>query len=137
MKKERCHDCDCLEGELHEFGCDNETCPFCGGQLLSCDCCYELLGIDCSKGTYAYENGLTEEQWNQWIDILLEKGRIPYVLIPNMCGLCGKLWPDMFMMADEEWEKYVIPPLQYEELCSKCFQRMKKMFPDGWERESR
>src|SRR5665647_411105 len=37
-KKARCHDCGVSEGEIHEYGCDMEVCPFCGGQLISCDC---------------------------------------------------------------------------------------------------
>ena len=41
VKRERCGDCHALEGEYHELGCDLERCPFCGGQLISCDCCYE------------------------------------------------------------------------------------------------
>jgi len=33
-----CHDCNAKPGELHELGCDMETCPKCGGQLISCSC---------------------------------------------------------------------------------------------------
>ena len=39
-----CHDCGAKEGELHKYGCDMERCPFCGGQLFSCNCAYEKLG---------------------------------------------------------------------------------------------
>ena len=63
--KVRCHDCRITEGELHKFGCDMETCPFCGGQLICCTCCYKELGIDCSVGTWAYKYGLTKEQEKQ------------------------------------------------------------------------
>lgn len=31
-----CHDCGALRGEAHHPGCDMETCPHCGGQLISC-----------------------------------------------------------------------------------------------------
>ncbi|MBO4633113.1 MAG: hypothetical protein J5858_14435 [Lentisphaeria bacterium] len=31
-----CHDCGAAEGEYHKPGCDWETCPVCGHQLLSC-----------------------------------------------------------------------------------------------------
>ncbi len=33
-----CPDCGAGRGEFHEDGCDIEQCPYCGGQLISCDC---------------------------------------------------------------------------------------------------
>src|SRR3954447_17239662 len=33
-----CPDCGAGPGEFHELGCDIEQCPYCGGQLISCDC---------------------------------------------------------------------------------------------------
>lgn len=33
-----CHDCGAKFGHIHHYGCDAETCPKCGGQLISCDC---------------------------------------------------------------------------------------------------
>lgn len=32
-----CHDCGALEDEPHHPGCDMETCPHCGGQMISCE----------------------------------------------------------------------------------------------------
>lgn len=127
-----CHDCGAKEGELHERGCDMEGCPFCGRQLLSCCCCYEKLGIDVSEGTWAYSHGLTDVQSEQWLEMLEDKGRIPYILIPNFCGLCGQQWPEEFDVPDEEWRKYVIPELQEEALCLECYEELKVIFPNGW-----
>lgn len=43
----RCHDCGILNrvGNLHHFGCDIEGCPKCGGQLISCTCKKESIGV--------------------------------------------------------------------------------------------
>lgn len=40
-----CPICYCREGELHEFGCPVEVCPWCDGQLISCHCRFEQLGV--------------------------------------------------------------------------------------------
>ena len=34
----RCPDCNIVPGGKHHANCDQEICPRCGGQLLSCDC---------------------------------------------------------------------------------------------------
>ena len=33
-----CPDCAALQGEYHEFPCDIEECPDCGGQFIGCGC---------------------------------------------------------------------------------------------------
>jgi len=33
-----CPDCGALQGEFHEFPCDIEECPDCGGQFIDCGC---------------------------------------------------------------------------------------------------
>ena len=127
-----CHDCGAKEGEYHEPGCDMERCPFCGGQLISCDCCYELLSIDVSEGTWAYENGLTWEQSAKWEEMLEEKGKIPWVQIPVLCKLCGEVFPEFFRVPDREWQHYIIPPLRNKVLCRECYDKQVVLFPAGW-----
>src|SRR5262249_21783576 len=85
----RCPHCDVEEGQHHVHGCDKEQCPFCGHQLISCDCCYEQLGIDCSEGTWAYYNGLTDEQFEEWKQLLSEKGFVPFFHEPLRCDDCS------------------------------------------------
>jgi hypothetical protein len=34
----RCPDCNVVPGGRHHQNCDQEHCPKCGGQLISCDC---------------------------------------------------------------------------------------------------
>ena len=41
-----CKSCGAKEGQMHDFFCDMEYCPFCGGQLASCNCQYIQLGYD-------------------------------------------------------------------------------------------
>ncbi len=109
-----------------------ERCPFCGGQLIGCGCCYKLLGIDCSEGTWAYYNGLTDEQSRLWSKMLEDKGLIPYLQPRVICALCGELFPKMFNVPDEEWDKYVLPELQSDVLCWACYNEVERIFPDGW-----
>ena len=132
----RCHDCDALEGELHGLGCDMERCPFCGHQLISCSCVYKELGLY-SKYYYGpetaflapevYKHGLSKEQETRWLTMLQEKGRIPWIQYPNICARCGKLWPDMFNVPDEEWKRYVEPAMQEKILCKPCYLWIKKI----------
>jgi hypothetical protein len=34
----RCRDCGCKPWHFHHLNCDQEVCPRCKGQALSCDC---------------------------------------------------------------------------------------------------
>lgn len=40
-----CHDCAVVVGEFHVPGCDNEQCPRCHLQLISCGCDIEPLDL--------------------------------------------------------------------------------------------
>lgn len=122
-----CHDCGVVEGAIHQLGCDNEDCPWCGHQLISCGCVYEKLEIDVSPGTWAYSNGLRKSQYKKWESLLNEAGRIPFILYPNLCAGCGELWPDMFMVPDVEWEHYIQPDKRDEMLCYTCYQHIQEV----------
>ena len=130
-----CHDCGVKEGQIHELGCDMERCPFCSHQLLSCDCCYEKLGIDCSEGTYVYNNGLNEQQQIQWEQRLAIKGRVSYIVYPNICVRCGELWPEMFYVSDEEWRKYIQLDQRREMVCLKCYTEIKDLIDSAGDQD--
>jgi hypothetical protein len=137
MEEKRCHDCNREEGEIHSLGCDMESCPWCGGQLISCHCVYEKLNIDCSPGTWAYENGITKEQETVWEELLEKEGRIPYIRWPNLCAYCGELWPELFMVPDEEWEKYIEPGKRDRVVCRKCYEYIKSLIEGAKKNENR
>mgnify|MGYP001590775284 CR=1 FL=1 len=119
----KCHDCGSGIGELHRPGCDMEVCPFCYRQLIMCGCCYRLLGVDVSKGSRAYSEGLSVEQEAAWERCLTEQGFIPYVPIPIACVSCGNTLPKMF--GADDWHLVVPEDLRGEVLCWTCYSKAK------------
>ena len=132
----KCRDCGVAEGELHDFGCDMEKCPFCGGQLVSCRCVYKVLGIEdrdryteetCFLPPDIYGNGVSDLQWAVWVSLCENKGRYPYIRYPVLCAMCGELWPGFFRVSDEEWQKYIQPSKQREVICLPCYEYIKEV----------
>jgi len=126
-----CHDCGVREGQIHKLNCDMESCPFCGNQLMSCDCCYEKLKLDCSEGTWTYENGLTDKEEAQWLDMLTRRGRVPYFQTIVRCYRCGchinHTQLHKWMVSDKEWRAVVPIDWQNEVLCFDCFNWIKRI----------
>jgi hypothetical protein len=80
---ERCPDCEVRDGELHDLFCTKERCPFCGNQLISCDCISSVLNLseteqraldDYIDDTVSPLSDIME----RWKDALHRKGRIPF-----------------------------------------------------------
>jgi len=46
----QCPDCGVQRGGLHKSGCDQERCPKCKGQLISCECMSRFLGQGDDQG---------------------------------------------------------------------------------------
>ena len=65
-----CHDCGASPGEYHAHGCDMEVCPRCEGQLIGCNCIYEINNInpDTLEDEHPdiYKNGPTQEMYYNW-----------------------------------------------------------------------
>jgi hypothetical protein len=128
-----CHDCGVKEGQLHHRGCDMERCPVCHEQLITCECPFKHFGIDVSPDIWVYYRiGLTKDQLRKWESILKKKGRIPYIQEGVFCYLCGSEANSMWMVPNKEWQKYVPPNLQKQVLCENCYNKCKRLMPNGW-----
>ena len=64
-----CPACHAATGDLHELGCPVEICPWCGGQLIHCNCRFEQLEQD----TIGDEQDLLRFE-----ELLAQKGRLAY-----------------------------------------------------------
>jgi len=65
-----CPGCGVASGSKHEWGCQNEQCPFCGDKLDGCGCIF--IPRPNSRGLNPLEN---EDFWQEIVD---ERGRIPF-----------------------------------------------------------
>lgn len=94
-----CGDCGVFEGGYHEEGCDLELCGICGGQRISCRCPNSLQGLE----------------------------RVRHVLWPNLCARCGHLWPEMFLVSDDEWKRYIQIAAREQMVCKPCYELIKAL----------
>ena len=123
-----CGDCNCIEGEIHMDGCDMERCPWCGGQLISCECSHSLLGLE-------GDQDLTKRQMRRFERLLEKKGRVPFILWPNLCGRCGTRWPKLrrSKVSEVEWDRYVQIDERKVWLCEPCYARIKKVIDERFD----
>jgi hypothetical protein len=126
-----CGDCGAMPGELHQQGCDVERCPRCGCQMISCDCVYEVNGIDPATmeedHPEVYANGPAPEMYAKW-DAEWGPRRLPWTgewpgdadaialgwyarMVPGVTGWypCGKddpgAMPDLTrLMTEGRWD---------------------------------
>ncbi len=150
QERHTCGDCGALEGQFHQPGCDTERCPFCLGQMISCNCRYKHFypnyddrlvhdlqtqyqealraGFPSVHPTHGlpedvYKHGLPDEQSAEWDRLLEAKGLIPYMVAPNLCCRCGECWPEMFHADD--WKQVIPRDMQDKILCQGCYEVVK------------
>lgn len=87
---ETCPDCEVHDGELHDLFCTKEQCPFCNGQLITCDCIREILSLSAEeiRSVEEYINDTVpplSEIMERWLEALVAKGRIPFRPYPDDC----------------------------------------------------
>ena len=85
---ETCPDCGVRSGELHDLFCTKERCPFCAGQLISCDCIRSVLKLSAPE-RQALDEYIDDsvpplfDVMQRWRDALAKKGRVPFEAFPD------------------------------------------------------
>jgi hypothetical protein len=98
----------------------------------SCIACAEIEAIGTSGLPAAvYFQGLSNEQSAEWDRLLEKRGRIPFIVYPIVCCRCGALWPEMFRVPDEEWERYVEPVMRGRLICRGCYDWIRAVIDEG------
>jgi hypothetical protein len=64
---------------------------------------------------------------NRWEEALNLKGRVPYIVYPNVCAKCGVLWPEFFRVSDAEWERYIQIDMRDKVICRSCFDDIRRL----------
>jgi len=129
----RC-ECGVKQGQIHEWGCSQERCPFCGGLLLSCGCVCKHLGLSMPKNVMECLDvtfGLSQRQLKKWLGILDKKRRVPFICWPNVCSYCGCSLSERFMVPDQEWEHYIEIRHRNDVVCPSCYMRIREMIDEG------
>lgn len=78
-----CPDCKVAEGQLHELFCLKERCPFCGGQLATCECLGRVLQLtpeeqQCVDEYVDDSIPPLSNIMTRWRSALEHKGRVPF-----------------------------------------------------------
>lgn len=84
----RCTDCGVGDGETHDLFCTKERCPFCEGQLITCDCVETVLNLseDDKRIWDEYEDDSVpplSDLLDRWKKALDAKGRVPFTPIQD------------------------------------------------------
>ncbi len=98
-----CSDCGVKPGELHQYGCDIERCPLCGGQSIGCHCVYEVNNTNVDD--YG-DDSPTDAMYNVF-DAEVEKtgGRLPWTgLYPGVAECAEYGWYSKWSEA-KGWER--------------------------------
>lgn len=128
--RQYCSDCETPEGELHALYCTKERCPFCGKQLSSCGCMNQVLTLTQEelKSVEEFIDDSVDPLHGvmlRWEEALNRKGRVPYIVYPIICAKCGMLWPELFRVPDEEWERYIQIDMRAGVICQPCYEEIK------------
>jgi ankyrin repeat protein len=80
--------CAVRNGELHELFCTKERCPFCGTQLITCDCIRSALNLSDDERLILDEYiddsvPPLSDIMQRWKDALVRKGRVPFKAFPD------------------------------------------------------
>ena len=123
---QRCRDCQAEEGSFHDFFCTKERCPFCFGQLASCDCIRTVLKLSPEECTTVdeYVDDFVEPLKSivaRWRRALEAEGRLRFVFAPNLCRRCGKVDPELFRVEEAEWRKVIPANLSEAIFCKACY----------------
>src|SRR5205085_9798397 len=83
-----CLDCGVQSGEFHDLFCTKERCPFCGGQLASCDCIRNVLKLseeECRALDEYVDDSVPplSDIMRRWREDLDRKGRVPFEAFPD------------------------------------------------------